>query len=178
MKKIVVALLIILHAATVRAQTNPVSIVSAEIPNGSNAVLTISNFLTIKNFILANGLSQTYGQMYNGNPYFGFEGMNAYLNPDSQQANINCDRSKSDFDTLVLQERKPIEYWDVILKTNQSMLVVQKHWSKIAPDALVKAVEDRFRQLLKEIELNNSNQGRKLANYPPLSTDVNSKKMK
>jgi len=158
MKKIMAAFLIVFLAATGWAQTNPVPIASAEIPNGSNAVLTVSNFLTIKNFILTNGLSQTYCQMYNGNPYFGFEGMNAYLNPDTLQANINCDRSKSDFNALVLQERKPIEYWDVILKTNQDMLVVQKPWSKIAPDVLVKAVEERFRELLKEIKTKQSNQ--------------------
>jgi len=158
MKKIMTALIIVLLAATGLAQSNPDSTSPVEIPNGSNAVLTVSNFLTIKNFILTNGLSQTYCQMYNGNPYFGFEGMNAYLNPDTHQANINCDRSKSDFNSLVLQERKPIEYWDVILKTNQNMLVVHKPWSKIAPDVLVKTVEDRFRQLLKEIESKKSNQ--------------------
>ena len=152
MTRITVSLVSILLAGTGWAQTNPVPIASAQIPKGSNAVLTVSNFLTIKNFILTNGLSQTYCQMYNGNPYFGFKGMNAYLNPDTLQANINCDRSKSDFNTLVFQDHKPIGYWDVMWKTNQDMLVVQKPWSKISPDALVKAVEDRFRQVLLEIE--------------------------
>jgi hypothetical protein len=160
MKKNITTLIIVLLAANGWAQSNAVPIASVEIPNGSNVVLTVANFLTIKNFILTNGLSQTYCQMYNGNPYFGFKGMNAYLNPDTHQANINCDRSKSDFNSLVLQEHKPIEYWDVLLKTNQNVLVVHKSWSKIAPDVLVKTVEDRFQQLLKEIESKKSSQER------------------
>lgn len=114
----------------------------------------MTNYLKIKQFILTNGLSRTYCQMYNNNPYYGFTNCNAYLDPETGQANINCDRSKSGFNRLVMQQNKrpgPISYWDVTLNREQKKLTVQQAWSKIPPEVLTKEVESLFRQMLVEI---------------------------
>jgi|GEM_PF-7052870 len=136
------------------AETNPVQTASAVILNGSNTVLTVTNFVTIKNFILTNGFSQTYCQMYSNNPFFGFAGMKTYLNPDTHQANINCDRSKSDFNTLVIKKDLPtgFTYWDVTWNRERNTLVLEQAWSKTSPDILTKQVESLFKDLLTEIE--------------------------
>ena len=41
--------------------------------------------------------------MYNHNPAFHTKGFHFYLNPDSGQANINCDPAKSDFHNLTIR---------------------------------------------------------------------------
>ena len=152
MKTGAIALIFSVFAFGCFAETNPVQIATAEILNGSNAVLNVTNFAKIKNFILTNGLSRTYCQMYNNNPFFGFDGMNAYLNPDTDQANINCERSKSDFNTLVIQRLQPIAYWDVTWNRERNTLVLQQAWSKTPPEILTKQVEPLFEKLLTEIE--------------------------
>lgn len=124
-----------------------------EIPDGSNPVLTIANFITIKNFILAKGLSRTYCQMYNNNPFYGFINFNTYLNPDIGQGNIDCDPTKSDFNHLVVQTKNtPYQYWEVKWNRKGNFLIVQQAWTKISSQALVKEVESILMQILKEIE--------------------------
>ncbi len=63
-----------------------------------------SDFATIKDFILAHGDKETYGNMYNDNPHYRFEGFDAYLNPEGGQKNINCDPRLSDFDEIVIYD--------------------------------------------------------------------------
>jgi hypothetical protein len=152
MKTRVLTLFCTVLVSTCFAETNSVQIASAEILNGSNTVLNVTNFVKIKSFILTNGLSRTYCQMYNNNPFFGFDGMNTYLNPDTHQANINCDRSKSDFNTLVIQKIQPITYWDVTWNRGRNALVLQQAWSGTPPAILIKQVESLFERLLTEME--------------------------
>jgi hypothetical protein len=125
----------------------------AQIPDGSNPVLTVANFIKIKQFILAKGLSRTYSQMYNNNPFYGFTSFNAYLNPDIGQGNISCDRTKSDFNHLVVQtESTPYQYWDIIWNRKGNYLIVQQAWSKISSQKLAKEVESIVEQILNEVE--------------------------
>lgn len=152
MKIGVLALICTVLASTCFSETNPVQIASAEIVNGSHPLLNATNFAKIKRFIMTNGLNRTYCQMYNNNPFFGFEGMNTYLNPDTGQANINCDRSKSDFNTLVIQQVDPIAYWNVTWNPERNTLVLQQAWSATPPKVLTKQVESLFEHLLTEME--------------------------
>ena len=68
-------------------------------------VLSRSNLIAIQQFILKQGRTQTYCQMYNNNPYFPMKNDHFYLNPDTGQRNINCDPEKSGFHTLVIRNR-------------------------------------------------------------------------
>jgi len=46
----------------------------------------------------------TYCNMYNGNPHFGFDGFDVFLDPDVGQRNIDCDPERSGFDVLVIRD--------------------------------------------------------------------------
>lgn len=125
----------------------------AEIPNGSNRILTVANFIKIKQFILAKGHIRTYSQMYNNNPFYGFANFNTYLNPDIGQGNINCDRTKSDFNELVIQTKTtPYKYWQIKWDRKGDDLIVQQTWSQISSQELAREVESIIGQILNEVE--------------------------
>jgi hypothetical protein len=133
-------------------QNKQVLMSEVEVPDGSSSALTVSNFVKIRQFILVNGLSRTYSQMYNHNPFYGFTNFNTYLNPDVGQANINCDRTKSGFSYLVIQtSTPPYRYWDIIWNRKRNSLIVRQAWSKIPSQALIKEVESILGQILNEI---------------------------
>jgi hypothetical protein len=71
--------------------------------NSDEAIVTKANLDTIKAFILQQGLRETYCNMYNNNPTYRTSNFAFYLNPDSGQANINCDPAKSDFNNLTIR---------------------------------------------------------------------------
>lgn len=80
-----------------------------KLQSGKEAVLNRENLLRIKAFILRNGETRIYSQMYNDNPAFETERFAFYLNPDPggphdhPQWNINCDPERGDFHTLVIR---------------------------------------------------------------------------
>jgi len=47
-------------------------------------------FDLIKTFVLTNGDKETYSNMYNNNPHYSFDGLEAYLNPEIGQGNITA----------------------------------------------------------------------------------------
>jgi hypothetical protein len=89
-------------------------------PNDS--VLNKVNLDQVKQHILAAGMRCTYVNMYNDNPCWELPNFHLYLNPDpgpngQLQWNINCDISRGDFNTLVVQDKNAssgyvrIEFW-------------------------------------------------------------------
>ena len=54
--------------------------------------------------------------MYNNNPHYSFVDFEAYLNPETGQANINCDTELSDFNELVIrgQDSDP-QYFHILI---------------------------------------------------------------
>lgn len=68
-------------------------------------MITAQEFEAIKSFILNNGDRRTYCNKYNNNPHYSFEGFDVYLNPETEQANINCDSDISDFNDMVIHDR-------------------------------------------------------------------------
>ena len=65
--------------------------------------ITRSSLMRIKQFILNQGLRQTYSNMYNNNPAYRTENFAFFLDPDSGQANMNCVLEKSDFHCLTIR---------------------------------------------------------------------------
>jgi hypothetical protein len=125
---------------------------TAIVPDGSNAVLTVANFVRIQGFIIAQGKRRTYCNMYGNNPYWAFPGFNGYLNPPDQ-SNINCEIGKSEFNTLVIQVMQPrTTYWNVLLGENGKELRVRKYYSKTDPHVLVQEATEFFREALAEID--------------------------
>ena len=78
-------------------------------PPKPEPILSRANLIAIKQFILKQGKTQTYCNMYNDNPYFGVKDYNFYLNPDTgpnnyPQFNINSDPKLADYHTLFIRE--------------------------------------------------------------------------
>jgi hypothetical protein len=137
---------------------------TAVVADGSNAVLTIANFVRIQRFILAQGKRKTYSNMYNDNPFWAFPGFNAYLNPPDQR-NIDCAIGKSEFNELVIQAAAPqpanqhwsnpgplTQYWRISLDATKKELCVRQDYSKTDPQALVQEAAEYFRVALAEID--------------------------
>ncbi len=152
MKRIQILLTVAIFVSLSMAREDRGPEIMARVPERSNSIIKMANLKRIKQFILKQGLSRTYSQMYNNNPYYGFANYNAYLNPDVGQKNINCERSKSDFNHLVIQTSAvPYRYWDIQPSENRKYLLIYQK-STIGRDALVNEVEDIFGQLLSEID--------------------------
>jgi hypothetical protein len=67
-------------------------------------IFSADNFEDLHVYILKNGDRETYCSMYNNNPHRSFEGFDLYLNPETGQANINCDPEISGFNILVIRD--------------------------------------------------------------------------
>jgi len=66
-------------------------------------IINRENLIRIKQSILQNGQRTTYCNAYNNNPSQHTKRFYFYLNPDSGQDNIDCDPTKSDFNTLTIR---------------------------------------------------------------------------
>jgi len=78
------------------------------VPSSGEAVLNKMNLDQVKQHVLAAGRRCTYVNMYNNNPCWELPEFRVYLNPDPGpdghlQWNINCDVTRGDFNTLVVQ---------------------------------------------------------------------------
>ena len=94
-------------SATLRIDARAYSVKEGEAPR-PDPILSRTNLIAIKQFILKQGNTQTYSNMFNNNPFFGIEGYSFYLDPDPgpnghPQFNINCDPEKTDFHTLTIR---------------------------------------------------------------------------
>ena len=65
-------------------------------------ILKRENLVRIKEFMLQQGKRETYCNRYNHNPAYHTANYDFYLNPDTGPQNINCDPSKSDFQTMTI----------------------------------------------------------------------------
>ena len=159
MNRIVILALAMLASASTAQMTN------WAIPASStNSVLTVENFLKIKSLVLNQGDRMTYCQMYNNNPHYRFQAGDVFLNPDTGQANINCDTNKSDFNYIVLQSRKPWAWLYLRLnRTDASKPIVEliRGTSEETSSALVHAV-------LQEIEGEGKHQPNQALEATPL----------
>lgn len=118
-------------------------------------VVTRSNFLKIKQFILKNGRRETYCNMYNRNPAFHTKGFQFYLNPDTGQRNMNCDPAKSDFNALTIRSTSggSFQYRSVEFIDKHYIYVVASWPSDdLTLGELRKLVEEALTQIMAEME--------------------------
>jgi len=107
MRAICLLSLLVVAAAVLQAQGETIDLV-LRIRNmkSDEEVINKANLLRIKEFILKNGLRETYCNLYNNNPAYHTENYSYFLNPDSGQGNINCELDKSDFNSLTIRDSR------------------------------------------------------------------------
>lgn len=82
-------------------------------------MMNYNDFENIKTYILSNGDRETFGNMYNDNPHYSFEGFETYLNPEIGQLNINCDPELSDFNEIVIRDQSSDpQYFHLLIVRN------------------------------------------------------------
>ena len=128
-EKIRFAVLIVLGLSTLSSYARTID-VSVRIRNDSSdeKVINRENLTSIKQLIIKNGLRETYGQMYNNNPAYHTNRFAFYLNPDTGQANINCELDKSDFQTLVMRDPKRKSQYCHIEFINKNEINIRIPW--------------------------------------------------
>lgn len=86
--------------------------------------LTKADFESIVKFVLDQGQTRTYCNMYNDNPYYSIEGFNIYLNPIHQtisffkKENLS-ERKVSYYNIIVIEDEKStLRYQEIQLKND------------------------------------------------------------
>jgi len=128
------------------------------VPDGSNPVLTVANFVRIKKFILAQGKHSPYGSRTD-NPYWAFPSFDVYLEPKTVWFGGRID--DSEFNELIaikVTELKEggvgprINYPRVLLVESGKELRIVEYYSKKDPQLLVQEATEYFRAALAEID--------------------------
>ena len=123
-------------------------------------ILNRANLIKIKQFILQQGQTQTYCNMYNNNPVYRTKSYHFYLNPDSGQQNINCDPDKSDFHHLTIHilalTGKKNQYRTVDFLDEHDTYITST-WPRddLTVSKIRDAVVDAVKEILAEIEKGN-----------------------
>lgn len=126
MVKFVIALILIM----------PLSLCQMNIHKKEN-FFTVENLNLIKEFILEKGDRQTYCNMFNNNPHYSFDGVDAYLNPSPSgpenhpQYNIDCDPAPSDFNILVLKTAD-FQYYLIYSPSDTDSLKIITPWRRLS----------------------------------------------
>lgn len=110
-------------------------------------ILNRANLIAIKQFILKQGKTETYCNMYNNNPAYSVGKSRFYLNPDTGQRNINCDPKLSDFHTLVIRNMD-WGYRHIAFK-EEHVIFIRVSWPQ--DELNVKTVRGRAEEALKAI---------------------------
>jgi hypothetical protein len=122
-------------------------------PPKTDPFLNRTNLISVKKFILKQGLTQTYCNMYGNNPAYSVDKYRFYLNPDPAgpnghpQHNIHCDPKLTDFQTLVMHNVK----WGYIYIEfkEERMISIDVTWPD--DELNVKTIRDRAEEGLKVI---------------------------
>jgi hypothetical protein len=104
------AFLILQAALSSSFASEPRGLMHVAVSSPYNAVLNKLNLDQVKRHIIATGTRCTYVNMYNNNPCWELQNFRFYLNPDPGpdgrlQWNINCDVTRGDFNTLVVEKK-------------------------------------------------------------------------
>lgn len=110
------AILIASSVANAEAQPSSMKITQ---PSPAGQTLTKDKLDRVKRYIIEAGERCTYVNMYNNNPCIETSEFRLYLNPDPgpnghPQWNINCDTTRGDFNTLVVQEKSDASAYHTI----------------------------------------------------------------
>jgi hypothetical protein len=103
-------------------------------PIDISEILSYKEFQEIKQFILNKGLTKTYCNMYNDNPYYEFgEGIELYLNPIVQFPKEEDMKKPDTYKTIVIviwskKENYPYGYTDLVEDTNTGKVYLSPYW--------------------------------------------------
>lgn len=125
--------------------------------SASESVLNKSNLDRIKKFIIQQGETCTFCNMYNHNPCFQNQDFSAYLIPDPgpnghPQWNINSDITKGDFNRLVIRTNN-FKYRDIDFRSHDKVdISLDLDGESITEAKLKESMEDVVREMLKVME--------------------------
>lgn len=114
------------------------------------------NLLRIKRFILASGQRETYCNMYNNNPAHHTRRYDFYLNPDTGQKNIDCDPSKSDFNSLTIRSKPGgKDQYRMVEFVDQHTVYITANWptDDLTVGRVRQFVEDAIEEFLTELDV-------------------------
>jgi hypothetical protein len=117
--------------------------------------ITRDNLIKIQQFILQQGKTETYCNMYNNNPTYQTKNYRFYLNPDTGQENINCDPKKSKFHNLTIRKSDGGKnQYRIIEFLDEYYVYVTTNWP--ADDLTVQQIRqfvvDAIKEILAEIK--------------------------
>lgn len=147
-----IATMIALTASTaatfVQAQPDNMKITPSS-PVGK--ILTKEKLDQVKRYILISGKRCTYANMYNNNPCIEVPGFWLYLNPDPgpnghPQWNINCDTTRGDFNSLVVQEKNGASAFHTIEFLDANAIVIRGE-GKTSEPVLNRAILETLRRI-------------------------------
>lgn len=142
--------LVMFHAITGFAETVDVTLrISSDTIEYKEKFITHDNLFKMKNRILEVGKTKTYCNMYNNNPTDETKSFWYYLNPDNGQANINCEKGKSDFNHLTVRkktmEKNQYIHFDF---TDKNIIKISTSWP--SDDLIVKDIRAFAENSIKE----------------------------
>ncbi|MBN1972343.1 MAG: hypothetical protein JW787_01795 [Sedimentisphaerales bacterium] len=170
-KKAVQAVLIVLYLSISQSYAETIEL-NLRIRNDKNdeKIINRASLTTIKEFIIKNGLRETYSQMFNNNPAYHSKQFAFYLNPDTGQANINCELDKSDFQTLVIRDSQRKNQYCYIEFTDKNVINVSiPHPSE---DLTISQIRDFASQAIEEILIEINKNKPVLKSTPVITTNT------
>lgn len=118
--------------------------------------VTRANLFNVKQFILAQGLRDTYCEMYNDNPAFHTANFSFFLNPDSVTTRTNAAPHEPDFSSLTIRRQVPgkgnkyttVEFSD----TSFIYITVPAPADDLTVSDMRKVVVDAMKEILADME--------------------------
>lgn len=119
-----ISILTILLCCQIYREQNEDNIILMKLDNEQEKVLTVENFIKIRNFVIDQGETMTYCNMFNDNPTFQInETARIFLNPSSQKY-IDCKAPKEEFvEIIVFEEYPEIKYFCLYMIQNKLQLM-------------------------------------------------------
>ena len=101
--------------------------ITLKLDSRSQSLLTKNNLDRIKKFIIQQGMTCLYSNMYNNNPCLEHKNFSAFLIPDPgpnghPQWNMNCDVTKGDFNRIVIRNNN-FKYRNIDFRNADSVVI-------------------------------------------------------
>ncbi len=119
---------------------------SCEISDGDSEVLTVENFLRIREFVFVNGNMVLHSSLFGDAPVYHFQEFNVYLYPDNPVGHCSI----SNYYMITISTTA--EYYVSIQNTQRDALYLRVRDVEISDDILKSQAEGYFQEMLTEIE--------------------------
>ena len=143
-----VAVLLVLLTTSVCAETVAVE-VRIRNEKGEEKFIMHANLLSIKEFILKNGKTETFSSAYNNNPVHETKSFHFYLIPDVG----GPDRAKTDFNSIMIRSKEN-EYYLVDFRRESmvSVTVTQQPAENLTVKGIRSPIEKALQEILADID--------------------------